>query len=162
MVEKGQRTEVVPRPAAALRGNSLATVDGGGRLKLPSVFRRALEDNWGSDLYLTSLEGDCLWLYPLTVWRRKEERLLALDRRHRALAKFVARTSYFGAEARLDGQGRVLVPPVLRPLARVAGEVAVLGALDHLEVWNNARFVARLKRDPLSRGDYQALAELGF
>ena len=61
-----------------------------------------------------------------------------------------------------DAQGRVVVPALVRTSAGIEGEVAVLGALDHLEVWSNARFLAQLDRDPFTDDDQRALAALGI
>ena len=145
-----------------LRGNALSTIDDHGRLKLPAGFRRGVAEGYGPRLYLTSLEGDSMWIYPLAVWEIKERRLLELSRQHPSVAKFMTRVSYYGAETDLDGQGRFVVPPLLRANAQIEGEVAVLGALDHLEVWNNELFRRRLEREPFTADDHRALAELGL
>src|SRR5438477_8401824 len=71
-----------PLPAVLLRGNSLATVDDSGRLKLPAGFRRLIDEALGPRLYLTSLLGDSLWVYPLGVWQEKEKRILGLSSQH--------------------------------------------------------------------------------
>jgi MraZ protein len=144
-----------------LRGNALATIDDSGRLKLPADFRRAIEETWGRALYLTSLEGECLWVYPLPIWTRKEALLLGRSSQLKAVAKFLARVSYYGAEVELDRQGRVLVPNPVRTAAGIDGEVAVLGALDHLVVWNNAAFKSRLEAEPITDEDRRVLADLG-
>src|SRR2546423_15404643 len=134
---------------AVLRGSALATVDGDGRLKMPAAFRRWLEHHHGAHarLYLTSLSGDSMWVYPLSLWQRKERKILAAAKRTPALEEFIRRTSYYGDQADIDAQGRILAPQVLRLSARLEGEVAVLGALDHLEVWQNALFRQRLDQD---------------
>jgi MraZ protein len=61
-----------------LRGNAPATVDVKGRLKIPSAFRAAIQDTWGSDFsdyYVTSMTGDSALVYPLPVWQEIEDRL---------------------------------------------------------------------------------------
>jgi len=150
------------RTRVVLRGNALATVDDSGRLKLPASFRRQIAEAFGPQLFLTSVHGDAVLVYPLAVWEEREQRLLALSRQHPSVAKFLTRVSYHGAEATLDGKGRVVVPPVLRESAQVVGEVAVLGQLDHLAVWNNAAFRRRLAAEPFTDDDQRALAELGL
>ena len=63
---------------------------------------------------------------------------------------------------RLDNQGRLVVPSILRQSAGVAGEVVVSGRLDHLVVWNRERFEKRLDDRPFTDDDFQALAERGI
>jgi transcriptional regulator MraZ len=62
----------------------------------------------------------------------------------------------------LDGQGRLLVPAVLRESAQMKGEVDVFGNLDHLEVMNHTRIVDSLKNEPYTSEDDKALEDLGI
>jgi len=72
------------------------------------------------------------------------------------------RTRYYGQTVELDGQGRLLVPPVLREAAQAKGDVDVLGNLDYLEVMNHARVLDRLKNEPYTDEDDKALEDLGI
>jgi MraZ protein len=144
------------------RGNALARVDDKSRLKIPSVFRRLLDEHHGRRLYVTSLTGDNVWVYPFDVWTAKEEILARHSSIHQSVNKFLTRTSYFGQVTEMDAQGRVVINPVLRESARIAGEVAVLGYLNYLEVWNNELFRERVLDQPLTAEDRRVLAELGL
>lgn len=144
------------------RGNALAKVDDKGRLKIPQVFRRQVEERYGRKLYVTSLTGENIWIYPFDVWTAKEEVLARHSGIHSAVNKFLTRTSYFGQVAEIDVQGRVVVNPLLRESARIAGEVAVLGYLTYLEVWNNELFREKVLVEPLTLEDRRALQELGI
>ncbi|MGB7669440.1 MAG: division/cell wall cluster transcriptional repressor MraZ, partial [Candidatus Acidiferrales bacterium] len=62
----------------------------------------------------------------------------------------------------LDGQGRILIPPVLRDTAQMKGEVAVSGQLTYLEVWNHARYLEQMKSNPLTTEEVKALDILGI
>ena len=44
----------------------------------------------------------------------------------------------------------------------MAGEVDVLGKMDYLEVWNHDRFISKLKGEPFTDADAQALADHGI
>jgi MraZ protein len=79
-----------------------------------------------------------------------------------ARRKFLDRTNYFGQQATMDGQGRVLIHPLLRKSAEVIGDVAVLGYLTYLEVWELDKFKARLLADPYTEEDEAAIARLGI
>ncbi len=144
-----------------LRGNSPARIDEKGRLKIPAVFRADIEDSWGSDFYITSMTGESAWIYPLNVWQEIEERLAKLPSLHPTKKKFLDRTNYYGQLTSMDKQGRVLIPPLLREAADVLGEVAVLGCLNYLDVWNNETFKKGMEDQPLTDEDLQVLSELG-
>ncbi len=145
-----------------MRGNYTARIDNKGRLKIPTAFRRYLEEKYTSaEVYVTSLTGECARLYPLAEWESIEQRLALLPSMDPARRKFLDRTNYYGQQAEIDAQGRVLIHPLLRKSAGVVGDVAVLGYLTYLEVWELERFEQRLLSDPYTEEDEAAIARLG-
>ena len=145
-----------------LRGSAQATVDDKGRLKIPTDFRRQLEERWGSELFITSLDGNSAFLYPLPVWEEIETKLLAMPSTHPVRDRYLERVNFFGQQVRTDPQGRVLIPQILREAADMSGEVVVGGRIDHLEVWNRERFTKKLQSEPFSVEDMSSLAERGI
>ena len=144
-----------------LRGNAPATIDEKGRLKIPSAFRTHIEESWGSDFYVTSLSGESVLIYPLPIWQEIEERLAKLPSLNPTKKKFLDRTNFYGQVTSADKSGRILIPPLLRESAEMAGEVAVLGYLDRLEVWNQKRFFDRMMADTFTAEDQETLSKLG-
>jgi len=144
-----------------LRGNCPAKVDEKGRLKIPAVFLEALKE-FGSQFYITSTTGETARIYPMKVWSEIEDRLAKAPSTHKSRSKFLMRTSYYGQVAELDGQGRVLLPAVLREAAQTKGDVDVLGKLDYLEVMNHTRVLDQLKNEPYTDEDDKALEDLGI
>jgi transcriptional regulator MraZ len=144
-----------------LRGNCPAKVDEKGRLKIPAVFLEELKE-YGNQFYITSPTGASARIYPMKVWSEIEDKLAGVSSQNRAKRKFLMRTSYYGQVVELDGQGRVLVPAVLRESAQMKGEVDVFGNLDYLEVMNHTRVVDDLKNEPYTEEDDKALEDLGI
>jgi len=99
-------------------------------------------------------------IYPMRVWSEIEDKLAAVPSQNQAKRKFLMRTSYYGQTVELDGQGRVLLPAVLRESAQMKGEVDVFGALNYLEVMNHTRVVDDLKNAPFTDEDFKALEDL--
>jgi MraZ protein len=145
-----------------LRGNNPATVDQKGRLKIPTAFKTYLDENYGPDYYVTSLDGQFVRVYPFAEWRIIEEKLAALPSMNKAKKKFLDRTNYWGQMAKMDSQGRLLIPVLLRESAGMRGEVAVLGYLNYLDVWNNERYREHLEREPFTDEDIEGLSNLGI
>jgi MraZ protein len=145
-----------------LRGNSPAKIDDKGRLKIPNGFRAAIQDAHGRELFVTSLLGDSVRIYPMPVWLDIERKLAAMPSQHPAKQRYLDRVNFYGHVGELDPQGRVLIQPRLRDSALMIGEVDVIGKQDYLEVWNHERFLARLARDPFSDEDARALSEFGI
>ncbi len=145
-----------------LRGNYTARIDDKGRLKVPTAFRRYIEEKHGTEFYVTSLTGECVRIYSLPEWESIEQRLALLPSMDPARRKFLDRTNYYGQQATADGQGRILIHPLLRKAAGVLGDVAVLGYLTYMEVWELERFERRLISDPYTEEDEAAIARLGI
>lgn len=145
-----------------LRGNYPARIDSKGRLKVPTAFRRYLEEKHGSAVYLTSLTGECVRVYPMPEWEAIEKRLSLLPSMDPARRKFLDRTNYYGQQSSMDSQGRVLIHTLLRKSAAVVGDVVVLGYLSYLEVWELEKFQQRLLSDPYTEEDETAIAGLGI
>jgi len=139
-----------------LRGNSPAKVDEKGRVKIPAVYLDTLKE-WGDKFYVTSENGDRAYIYPMKVWNGIEEKLAKLSGHNRTKQKFLNRTNYFGQVVELDGQGRLLIPGVLREAAQMKGDVDMLGHLNHLEVWNHARFMEQLNNNTITEEDEKIL-----
>jgi len=144
-----------------LRGSYSATVDEKGRVKIPADFLAELNKT-GKKFYVTSASGDHARIYPMKVWQEIERKLAKRSSYNQTKQKFLTRTNYYGQVVEVDGQGRVLIPPVLRESAEMKGEVDIQGQLTFLEVWNHARFLERLDRNPMTAEDLKALDELGI
>jgi MraZ protein len=133
------------------RGNITATVDDKGRLKIPTAFKETLDQKYGEDLdfFVTSLDGTSVRIYPLPVWIKIEESMVLVrgeKEQNKIKRLFLERTNYWGQTARGDGQGRVLIPALLRERAGMQGEVAVMGRVEFLEVTSMER-----KREPMAQ-----------
>ena len=145
-----------------LRGNSPAKIDDKGRLKIPNAFRAVIQEEHGREVFVTSLSGDSVRIYPMPVWLDIERKLAQAPSTHPARLKFLDRVNFYGQVAEFDQQGRVLIQTRVRESALMTGEVDVLGKYDFLEVWNHDRFLAKLIREPFTDDDARALADYGI
>ena len=145
-----------------LRGNASVIIDEKGCLKILSNFCLYMEESWGSDFYVTSFEGESVQIYPLPIWQEIEEKLAKLPSQHPTKKKYLDRTSYFGQLTSLDKSGRILIPALLRESAKMAGEVAVLGNLTYLDVWNHTLIKTRLETQTVTNEDKEILSSLGI
>jgi MraZ protein len=153
----------IPQTVPMLRGHHTARIDEKGRLKIPTHFRRRIEEHYNSNVvYVTSVEGLNVRIYPMKEWEAIEQRLLLLPTMSPERRKFLDRTTYFGQEAEIDQQGRVLIHPLLRRKAGIIGEVAVLGYLIYLEIWEHDAFQQNLFANPFTAEDESTLARYGI
>jgi MraZ protein len=145
-----------------LRGSAAARIDDKGRLKVPTIFRTIIQDQQGPDVFVTSLTGECVRIYPMPVWLEIERKLTQVPDNHPSRLKFLDRVNYFGQASELDGQGRIVIPPHLRDSASIVGDVRVFGRIAYLEVWNDERFTQKLRREPWTDDDGLRLSEHGI
>ena len=144
-----------------LRGNIQARVDEKGRLKIPAAFLEELKGS-GERYYVTSETGESAKIYPMKTWEEVEAKLARLSLHDEARQKYLDVTGYFGQEMGLDNQGRILIPPVLREEAQLKGDVNVLGRLSYLEVKNHDRQIEQMRKNRLTKEDFQKLADVGI
>jgi MraZ protein len=145
-----------------LRGNHPARIDDKGRLKVPNGFRTLVESQYGPELFVTSVTGEYVRLYPMAVWLEIERKLAAVPSTNPSKLRFLDRVNFFGQVVAMDKQGRVLLPQLLRESAAMVGEVSVLGKQNYLDVWNQKRLSERFKKEPFTEDDGKALSEFGI
>src|SRR5258708_33823730 len=95
------------------RGNHPTRVDEKGRLKVPAEFKRLIDEKYGTQFYITSLDGKVAQVYPFEEWQRIEEKLAKLSNFNPTRKKFLNRTNYSGQLGENNGQGRGRVPELV-------------------------------------------------
>ena len=150
------------------RGTQTGRVDDKGRLKLPALVRACLEEEYREPtVFITSIDGDEVKVFPLREWETVETRLsekssAGNEADGEIKQKILFQANRFGAEETLDNQGRILVPAVLREAAGMRGEVKILWQSNHLLVVNAARFDEAAEANRLTPIDRRYAANLGI
>ena len=151
--------QVIEGTEARFWGTYEHSLDAKGRVILPARFREPFR----TGAFLTKLFDGCLALWTPTEFERRTADMLEKARRG-ASERNVARVWAAGAwEVVPDGQGRIAVPPLLREYSRLDGDVVVNGVINHVELWNPAKWRevdAEGSQHLLSGQD--ALADMGF
>jgi MraZ protein len=144
------------------RGNHPTRIDEKGRLKVPAEFKRVIDEKYGLKFYITSLDGKVAQLYPFEEWERIELKLASLSTFNPTKKKFLSRVNFYGQEVEMDGQGRLLIPQLLRQSADIKGEVAVMGNLTYLEVRNIEMLQTEMVQEQFTTEDEETLNKLGI
>ncbi|MBA4372397.1 MAG: division/cell wall cluster transcriptional repressor MraZ [Thermodesulfovibrio sp.] len=148
----------------AFSGKYYYTLDPKGRLIIPSSFREIISSNYNPKLYIANAAFDtCLHIYPQEEWQKLEDKVRQLPGMDDAVKFFKRKVIASAQEVELDKQGRVLVPASLREDAGLQADIAIVGQIDHLELWDRKEW--DLVTDP-SRVDRKAfeakLTEFGL
>jgi MraZ protein len=139
-------------------GSSKLTIDDKGRLAIPSRLRAQLIEDYGKQVAIT-LGPECIEIYPAEVFRRMADAILKIPDR----AKRVTMQRLFVGHAvpmELDGQGRVLIPPMLREAKQLGTEVVLAGVNDHFELWPEAAWTTSMQAAQATYADAFAALNL--
>ena len=118
------------------RGVSPINVDAKGRMAMPAKYRERLNELCEGRLVLTVDFDRCLMLFPEGEWdqlERKLVRLPSLNPRARRLQRLLLG---YATECELDGNGRILLPAVLREYAELDKRIVLVGQGNKFEIWN--------------------------
>lgn len=122
------------------RGINAITIDGKGRLAIPARCRDAL----GEDVVVTiDTEEACLLLYPAKCWQVIEDNLQRLPSFNAAARRIQRLLIGHATDVMLDGNGRVLLPSVLREYAKLEKQVVMVGQGNKFEIWNESCWQTR-------------------
>lgn len=141
---------------AGFKGQAEYSVDSKGRLAIPAKMRNALNPEAKNTFTITRGFEQCIFLYPLDRWEKMEDEFSGLNMYNREARDFVRTILRWAEEVTLDGQGRVSLPKSLTEFAGISEKALVLGALDHIEIWDPDLFESYLNQQP---ADYETLAE---
>ncbi len=112
------------------------SIDAKGRLIVPSSIREQM----GSTVRLSRWPDGCIAVWSQDGWTRIVAALQEQARSNPAARRFVRIFTASTSTEDIDKQGRVSVPPNLREHAGIDKDTVVLGALDHVEIWDPRRW----------------------
>ena len=136
-------------------GEFYHSFDEKGRVNFPAKLREEL----GEQFVITKGLDGCLSAYSMEKWEHMSKIIEGLPQ---AKARDLKRFMFSSATVvNPDKQGRVLVSQTLRAYANMAKDIAVIGASDHVELWNKEAWLelnSKISSDDIAA----AMDELGF
>ena len=112
------------------------SLDVKNRINIPAKFRKTLDPINDRTFVITRGFDECLVLYPLEDWNLVEEqlgKLSSIKGRHRSFVRSVTR---YAVSVQYDSQGRIQIPDSLLKYSDISKEVAVIGMINKIELWN--------------------------
>ncbi|MEX0821051.1 MAG: division/cell wall cluster transcriptional repressor MraZ [Rhodothermales bacterium] len=141
---------------ASFKGQAEYSVDSKGRVAIPAKMRNALSPEAKNSFTITRGFEQCINLYPLDQWEKREAEISELNTYRSEARDFVRTIMMWADEVTLDAQGRIVVPKPLLKFAGIEDQALIIGALDHIEIWNSESFEAYQEG---IGSDYPTLAE---
>ncbi len=122
------------------QGPAALTLDGKGRIAMPSRHRELLTAMDCNQLTITKNPAGCLLVFPRPAWQNFLEKVTALPMEAAGWKRLFLGNAM---DVEIDASsGRVLVAPELRSYAGLARDVMLLGMGNHLELWDAGRYAA--------------------
>lgn len=137
-------------------------MDGKGRIKIPNGFLQFILAKFGPNVFVTSISGENVLVYPMETWMEIERKLSGVPSSLTAKQRLLDRHHFYGQESAIDKQGRLLIHPHLREGAEVMGAVDVLGKYDFIEIWNHDRLLEKFKSEPYTSQQSDQLVPYGI
>lgn len=126
------------------RGINSITIDGKGRLAVPTRYRDALTAQDKVSLVVTiDPEETCLLLYPAEEWQIIENKLQSLPSFNVAARRIQRLLIGHATDVELDSNGRILLPQLLRDYAQLDKKVVMIGQGNKFEVWDESLWQTR-------------------
>lgn len=150
---------------ASFTGTYYYNLDPKGRIILPAPLREVILSKYNNPkLYITNAPFDrCLHIYPMAEWNLLEEKLKDKPKTDRSIQFFMRRVFASAVECELDKQGRLMIPYELRQNALSGAEVAIVGLMDKIELWDKAKWDEVINPDNIDAELYmRSLADLGI
>ena len=125
--------DLIVDPTNHFRGRSEHSLDGKGRLNIPTRFREVLRLQYDDRLMVTPWLK-CLKVYPVLQWEKMEIQLLEHLQDQPDMKKMIRYMIGGVVECPLDKQGRILLPPKLREEGGINKEVVITGVMTYFEI----------------------------
>ena len=130
------------------KGRETYSVDDKGRVAIPAKMRKSLAPEANDTFVVTRGpdEDPCIYAYPLDEWKKMEEQLVELNQYNDRDRFFIRTLLYWADELALDKQHRIMIPKALTEFAGIDRNALIIGAMDHLEIWNPEVFESYLNK----------------
>ena len=112
------------------------SLDSKGRVNIPAKFRQALSKKNQNTFVATRGQDPCVWIYPLTEWKKIEDELRNLSSVsgiHRTFIRQIARSA---TPSTCDKQGRISLSPSLISFSRIDKNALIIGMINKIEIWD--------------------------
>ncbi|WP_133129568.1 division/cell wall cluster transcriptional repressor MraZ [Legionella yabuuchiae] len=120
------------------RGINSISIDGKGRLSVPTRYRDALGQDRASLVVTIDTEETCLLLYPASQWQVIEDNLQRMPSFNATARRIQRLLIGHATDVELDSNGRILLPPLLRDYAHLSKRVVLIGQGNKFEVWDES------------------------
>lgn len=104
-------------------GTATAKMDKLASVRILPYFPRISKEQFGHEVFVTSMDDRSIQIYPLTAWFEFVDNLHNGERDDPLMQRFLMKASYNGQRAKVDGYGRTKIPRFLGKKINLEGEM---------------------------------------
>jgi MraZ protein len=123
--------------AINLIGTYQHAIDAKGRMAFPTKFREQLGHRF---IVTIGLKGN-LFVFSEAEWESFTDKIKSIPYENREVPDYLVGMA---REVEPDGQGRILLPQILRERAGLTKSATVRGVINHAEIWDTDRYNAHI------------------
>ena len=107
-------------------------MDSQGRIRIPAKFRKPIEEKYGKEVFIISLDEEHIQIFPLEEWKEREKIAREMAMNDPNMMRFLIRINMSGIVREIHRWGRVLIPKELRDKLNVKNRATVMWKKNHL------------------------------
>lgn len=134
-------------------------VDSKNRVNIPSPFRQQLKKNDKNTFVLTRGIDSCIWVYPLSEWKKIEIELNQLSSLSTTNRIFLRNHLRHARMVSCDDQGRVILSKQLIKYAKIVKDLTIIGVLNKVEIWDKRTLIFSDKKTVVDDDSYEELSK---
>jgi MraZ protein len=127
------------------RGRFEHTIDGKGRISIPSKFREILSKKYEDRVVVTNFDH-CLIAFPEEEWSMLEQKAGSFSLMRKETSAFFRFFYSSASDCVIDKQGRLLIPQTLREYANLQKDVVLVGEGKRIEIFAKERWLEEARK----------------
>lgn len=127
------------------RGRFEHTIDGKGRISIPSKFREILTKKYEDRVVVTNFDH-CLIAFPEEEWSMLEQKAGSFSLMRKETSAFFRFFYSSASDCVIDKQGRLLIPQTLREYANLQKDVVLVGEGKRIEIFAKERWLEEARK----------------
>ena len=144
------------------RGRYEHSIDGKGRISIPSKFREILSQKYDDRLIITNFDH-CLVAFPYEEWSVLEQKVGSFSLVRKDTTAFLRFFYSSAIDCAIDKQGRLLIPQTLRDYASLQKDAVLVGEGKRIEIFAKERWEEEARKAEESFDQIRdTLANLGI
>jgi len=115
-----------------LKTSSTTTIDRRSKVRIPAVLRKSIEETYGKDVFVTTVDRKSVSIYPLEEWDKIQDRTREMFSNSPEFGEFFRFVHTLGTLEKIDKSGKVPINKYLRKAISPDCEIAIRWEEDHL------------------------------